>query len=150
MIVKPISDPTPVWSEIRTYLVDDNNELETFGNFIGVFEDEKMAGAFLVKPLNTHCYEIHGGVHPEFWGRGAEICNLMGRSLFVGTPCLKIIAIIPEFNRLMRKCVQKAGMREEGVIRKSFLKYMRLHDQYLYGICKSEIPRIEDVAWKGD
>ena len=139
LTVKWISDPTPVWGEIRSYLVDDNNELELVGTFAGVFEEDIMAGAFLVKPLNPHCYEIHGGVQPDFWGRGPEICDIVGRSLFFGTPCLKIIAIIPEFNRLMRACVQKIGMRQEGIIKKSFLKWMKLHDQYLYGICKSEV-----------
>ena len=114
-----------MWGEIRNYLVDDNNEVETFGQYLGVIEDfsfeqeTRMMGAFLIKKLNEHCYEIHGGVHPDFWGRGPEICDIMGRALFASTPCLKIIAIIPEFNRLMRKCVQKVGMKQEGVITKS-------------------------------
>lgn len=98
-----------------------------------------MAGAFLIRKLNEHCFDIHGGIHPDFFGRGVEICDLMGRALFSNTPCLKIIAVIPEFNKLMRRCVQLTGMKQEGIIKKSFLKWMRLHDQYLYGICKSDV-----------
>ena len=139
MDVEPITDPYPVWGEIRTYLVDDNNELAITGDFLGVFNNGDMAGAFLVKKLNEHCYDIHGGVHPDFWGQGAKICDALGRTIFANSPCLKIVAIIPEFNRLMRKCVTSIGMKQEGIITKSFLKWSRLHDQYVYGICKSEV-----------
>jgi RimJ/RimL family protein N-acetyltransferase len=139
MIVNWITDPSPVWDKIEQFMMDDNNELEKHGQFIGVFENSKMAGAFLVKKLNEHCYEIHGGVHPDFWGQGPEICDILGKTLFSRTPCLKIIAIIPEYNQLMRKCVEKIGMKQEGIITRSFLKWMKLHDQYLYGICKNEV-----------
>lgn len=117
---------------------DDNGGLLDTGQFIGVFDGEKMAGAFLIKPWNTHCYEIHGGVHPDYWGRGQEVCEVMGRALFAGTPCLKIVAIIPVFNRLMIRCVEKIGMKREGTIRKAFLKHMKLHDLCVYGITKQE------------
>jgi len=139
VIAKWIEDPGPVWDEIRVYLVDENNELAEQGIFVGVFDEEKMAGAFLIQKQNEHCYQIHGGVHPDYWGRGPEICDVLGHALFDNTPCLKIIAIIPEFNRLMRKCVQAVGMVQEGIIKKSFLKHMKLHDQYIYGICKGEV-----------
>jgi len=136
--VKWIKDPSPVWDAVKLYMVDDNNYLNYSGQFAGVFYNEKMAGAFKVRKLNEYCYEIHGGVHPDFWGNGPKICEALGRALFSQTPCLKIIAIIPEFNKLMRKCVQSIGMKQEGVIKKSYLKRMRLHDQYLYGISKSD------------
>lgn len=139
MKTKPITDPSPVWDKISQYLVDDGGELVTYGDFLGVFDGDKMAGAFLIKRWNDYCFEIHGGVHPDYWGRGVEICRLLGLSLFYGSPCLKIVAIIPEFNRLMRRCVQKAGMHEEGIIKKSFIKWMRMHDQYIYGATKGDI-----------
>ena len=139
MRVETIKDPSPVWNKIKSYLVDDTGELESSGQFLGVFDGEKMAGAFLIKPMNCFCYEIHGGVDPEYWGRGSEVCDLAGRAVFFSTPCLKLVAIIPEFNRLMRMCVKNLGMKQEGVITKSYLKRYRLHDQYVYGITKGEM-----------
>ena len=110
-----------------------------------------MAGAFHVKPWSDHCYEIHGGVHPDYWGRGVEVVGFAGKVLFAGTPCLKIVAIIPEFNRLMRRCVQKLGMKQEGVITKSFLKWMKMHDQYVYGMTKTEARKLfPELGMKGD
>lgn len=134
----PIEDPYPVWSLIKNRLSDDSGELDKSGPFIGVFENSEMLGAFSIKIWNDHCYQIHGGVRPDQFGRGAKICDVMGRTLLFNTPCLKIVAIIPGFNRLMRACVQKIGLKQEGVVTKSFLKWSRLHDQYVYGITKGE------------
>ena len=134
---KFIKDPFPVWDEIKIYLSDDGGELIQSGTFIGVFENE-MAGAFLVKPWTDYCYEVHGGVAKKYWGRGPEICKAMGVFLFQKTPCLKIVAIIPEFNQLMRLTVRKIGMKQEGIITKSFMKRFRMWDQYVYGITKGE------------
>ena len=133
-----IDDPYPVWNAIRSRLADDTGNLVTVGDFLGVFENERMAGAFLIKRWNEHTYEIHGGVHPEYWGRGSQVVELAGRALFAGTPCLKIVAIIPAFNKLMRKCVTDLGMKQEGIVTKSFLKWMKMHDQFVYGITKGE------------
>ncbi len=133
-----IDDPYPVWNAIKGRLADDNGSLVTVGDFLGIFDGERMAGAFLIKRWNGYCYELHGGVHPDYWGKGPEIVELAGRVLFAATPCLKIVAIIPEFNRLMRRCVERLGMKQEGIVTKSFLKWMKLHDQYIYGVTKGE------------
>jgi RimJ/RimL family protein N-acetyltransferase len=138
MIAQFTDNPYPVWDRIRSRLSDDYGNLATSGDFIAVYDEGRMAGAFLIKRWNEHCYEVHGGVHPDYWGRGPEVCELMGRALFAGTPCLKLVAIIPEFNRLMRRCVEKVGMKQEGIVTKSFLKWMKLHDQIVYGVTKGE------------
>lgn len=133
-----INDPYPVWNQIRNRLQDDNKELPVVGDFLGIFDGDTLAGAFQVKLWNAHCYEIHGGVSPEYFGQGVRICRVLGKALFTYTPCLKIVVVIPEFNHLMRSCVQQTGMQQEGVIKKAFLKWYRLHDLYVYGICKSQ------------
>lgn len=138
MIAKWIDSPSPVWVAIKSRMVDDSDELVSSGKFAGVFDGDKMAGAFLVVPWSNFCFQIHGGVHPDFWGHGPRICFQAGKLIFEQTSCLKIVAIIPEFNSLMRKCVLKCGMVQEGIIKKSYLKWFRLHDQYVYGITKGE------------
>ena len=138
MILKQIDNPYSVWGATKKKPPEGNGETNTQGYFVGVFDEEKIAGAFLVKAWNENCYEIHGSVHPDYWGRGVEICEFMGRELFLKTPCLKIVAVIPEFNRLMRRCVQKIGMEQEGIIKKSYLKNMKLYDMYVYGMTKMQ------------
>jgi len=148
---KWIDDPSPVWENIKTFLSDDSGDLDEEGPFLGVFDGEKMVGAFLVRWWNEYCCELHGGVCRDHWGRGPEICDLAGKSIFYSTPCLKLVAIIPAFNRLMCKCVQKLGMKQEGRITKSYLKWSRLHDQIVWGITKTEMRTRDDsyAYWKG-
>jgi RimJ/RimL family protein N-acetyltransferase len=141
MEAKWVKDPSEVWDRIKYSMTDDNSELVTEGLFIAVFDQDKMAGAFLVKPWSDVCFEIHGGVHPDYWGKGVQVCEVMGRALFTGTSCIKIVAAVPEYNRLMRSCLRRIGMRNEGIVTKAFLKNFRLHDLYLYGICKSQVER---------
>lgn len=143
MIVKPIDDPWPVWRYIKADLQDQDESLDITGTFMGVFDEERMAGAFLIKPRSDYCLEIHGGVHPDYFGRGREICQTLGLALFKGTPCLKIVAFVPEFNRLMRNTLLKIGMKHEGTFTNSFLKGMKLHNEYIYGISKSEVPECQ-------
>jgi len=131
-----------VWDDIRSYLADDTGELETEGQFLGIFDGEIMAGAFLIKPWSAYCYELHGGVLKKYWGKGPEICAMAGRTVFYSSPCLKLVAIVPEFNRPMRSCVQKAGMKQEGIVKNSYLKWSRLHDQYVYGVTRTEMRQI--------
>lgn len=135
-------DPSPVWSRIKSYLADDTGALDYQGRCIGVFDGQCMAGAFLVRPWSEFCFEMHGGVDPVYWGRGDVICDLAGRGVFYSTPCLKIVAIVPEFNRMMRACLLRVGLKQEGVVSKSYLKHGKMHDQYIYGITKQEMRKI--------
>ena len=138
MEFKWINDPSPVWNEIKDYMIDEEGELRKEGKFLGGYEDGKLVAAFEIRPWTTYCYEIHGGLHPSCFGRGKEICTEMGLTLFRNTPCLKIVAIVPEYNKKMRNCLVACGLNQEGVIKSAFLRYMRLHDLYVYGITRGE------------
>jgi RimJ/RimL family protein N-acetyltransferase len=135
-----------LFEEIKTYLSDDTGEIESRGEFVGVFDGDCSAGVYLVSPWNQFCYQIHGGVGKEYWGRGPEVCWYAGNFIFNTTPCIKIVAIIPEFNRLMCKCVAKLGMIKEGKVTKSYLKWSRLHDQIIYGITKTQFRQRGDLC----
>ena len=131
--------PYPAWEGIEKYMADDSGWEIPHGPFLSTFIDGEMAGAFVVIPWSEYCVQIHGGVARKFWGRGVEICTDMGMFLFTVTPCVKIVAIVPESNRLMRNCLVKTGLKEEGKIEKSFIKNMRFQDQYVYGIHRGEV-----------
>lgn len=138
MIANWIQDPSEVWDKIKDFLVDDGGEYIRDGKYIGVFDGGIMVGAFLIKPLNDYCYEVHGGISPEYFGNGFTVCREMGLFLFNHTPCLKIVAIVPVFNERMCKCLEKIGLRKEGVLTKSFMKGFKMHDQVVMGITKQE------------
>lgn len=148
MITKNIIDPMPIWNLIKRSMLDDYEDMDLSWQFFGVFDGDRMAGAFGVKQWNSHCFEVNGGIHPEFFGRGVEICDHFGRSIFANTPCLKIVAIVPEYNHLMRRCLEKVGLIKEGVISKSILKWSRLHDQIVYGIRKSDVKIERRIVWQ--
>lgn len=141
--VRQISDPMPVWSDILYFISDDTREIKKDGFFLGIFDGKEMAGAFLINTWNSFCYEIHGGVSRDYWGKGVDICLALGNFLFDYTPCVKIVAPIPEYNRPMASCLKKCGLVEEGRITKAFIKRYRFHDIIMYGIKKSERGR----AW---
>lgn len=128
--------PFPAWSGIEHLMCDDSGVAVPDGDYICVYNNDIMAGAFLVKPWTMYCWEIHGGVNKRFWGRGVEICYEAAAHLFRTTPCIKLVAIIPEFNRLMIRCVEKNGMVQEGRITKSFLRDMKMYDQLVYGVSR--------------
>lgn len=134
-----IKDPSPVWSEIKSYMTDDSGELATEGTFVGTYVDGELAGAFMVVPWTNYCFQLHGGVIKKHWGKGKDICLSLGVFLFNNTPALKLVAAIPDFNHLMRKCVQAAGLKQEGIITKAFLKRMKLHNLYIYGIGRESL-----------
>jgi RimJ/RimL family protein N-acetyltransferase len=139
MIIKPINTPYPLWDLIRGKMTDYTGDLATEGNFIGAFDDDgSMIGAFSIRLWNTVCYEIHGGIHPENFGRGVEICGAVGDAIFKRTPCIKLIAPIPEYNSLMIRCVKMCGMKQEGSITRAFMKDMKLYNILLFGITKAE------------
>lgn len=140
--VTAIDSPYPLWNDLKPYMTDDNEKIEDDGNFLGVFDGKIMAAVFLVKPWSDTCYEIHGGVSKKYWGKGVEILEDLGRAIFTMSSCLKIVAIVPEFNQPMRKCLQKVGLVQEGIIKKAFMKRMRLHDLYVYGVTKTEAQKM--------
>ena len=131
--------PYPAWSGIEERMCDDESWSIPEGPFLSTFIDEEMAGSFHIRPWSSYCYEIHGGVSKKFWGKSVEIFTNMGMFIFTQTPCTKIVCIVPEYNRLMRAALLKTGLKQEGCITKSFIRWMRMHDQYVYGINRGEV-----------
>ena len=140
--IAPIDDPMPVWDGIRQWMIDDTKELYPVGTFVGAFDNDRLVAAFSIIPWTAQCFQIHGGVSRDYWGEGSKICYDFGLFLFNTTECMKIVAIIPEFNRLMRRCLLSVGMKEEGRISKAFIKHYKIHDLLIFGIQRREV-----TAW---
>jgi len=91
-------------------------------------------GFFLFHPLNYITVEVHTCILPEWRGRSIKYARRAIAWMFRNTQYRKIVTHVPEYNRKALAYAQKAGMRIEGVNRKSFMKNGVIYDQYLLGV----------------
>lgn len=104
-----------------------------------VKEEENICGAYLLEFRNCRCYEVHTCILPEYRGKKAIEIGKQGLEwIFNNTPCLKIITHVPECNPKAFVYARKCGFKQEGINRRSFMKYGILQDQYVLGICKEK------------
>jgi hypothetical protein len=97
---------------------------------------------FMLFPRNAVCSEVHTSILPE--GRGKEGLDAAKRTIawiWENTPIVKVISFVPSCNRPAILFALQAGLRKEGLIKKSFLKNGILYDEILVGISK------EDTKW---
>lgn len=100
--------------------------------------DETKSGIVMIDQMNGICCQVHAALLPELWGKGLEFVKATIRWGFAKTRYMKIIAIIPEFNRLTIRIVKECGFAKEGILKKSFLKNWKMHDQVIFGLTKAE------------
>lgn len=130
--------------KIWRHIVDDGNGLPDEFNvpdsdsiYWLVPNDGSDLGVFMVHPVNNFMFEVHTALLPEAYGDKAKIAaKKLIEWVFENTQCLKLITHVPEYNRLAYKFALNAGMKEEGLITKSFMRNGKLIDQYVLGIGK--------------
>ena len=97
-----------------------------------------IIGLFAFVPDNTICWQAHVAMLPKVPPRithqaGRQIVNW----IFSNTPCCRIIASIPAYNRAaIRFGLQVMGLTGYGVNESSFQRHGRLWDQILLGRSK--------------
>lgn len=102
-------------------------------------EDGVWKGLALLKPWNTITYETHVCVLPEFRGASAvQFGKDVIAWMFRNSKCRKIVAVLPETNKRALSFALSVGMKEEGFIKKSFLKSGKVLNQLLLGIEKGD------------
>ncbi|MEW5709849.1 MAG: GNAT family N-acetyltransferase [Pseudomonadota bacterium] len=98
---------------------------------------ERPAGLYVIYPHNSIMYEVHACILPEYRGAAArEAARAMVQWVFAHTPCRKLIALVPAFNRLAHQYARRVGFMDVGVITRSYLKAGVLYDQHLLAIEK--------------
>lgn len=100
--------------------------------------DDNEDGIVRLDHVNGVCCQVHIAVTPCMWGKGVEFGKKCIEWAIVNTRYIKVIAMIPIYNKLTIRLVKKCGFKQEGLIKKSFLKNWKLHDQVLFGITKRE------------
>lgn len=93
-------------------------------------------GLLIVEPRNGICADVHVALNNSAIGKAKEICSEAIQWLFDNSPFSRINASIPEFNQLAIKLARDVGMELIGINKESFMKYGKIHDQYIFGLSK--------------
>jgi ribosomal-protein-alanine N-acetyltransferase len=108
-------------------------ELQSEGKLVG------MAGFGNVDETHRHG-EIGYVLSRKYWNRGimSEAVGLIVREGFSSLGLEKIIGRCIDENIGSRRVLEKAGFRQEGLLRRQFLKRETYRDIALYGLLRSE------------
>ena len=97
-------------------------------------------GVFIFRRQNAIQYDIHACLLPVSRGpKAIEAARAAMAWMFANTPCRKVNARVPTFNRHAYRLARKAGMQDEGTDRASFLKGGVAYDQHALGITCEEL-----------
>ena len=104
------------------------------GHFYLMNEEKTVVGR--IDQMNGVTCIIHIASFPEMLGSVYPFM-IEGRDwLFKNTSYVKIVGIVPEYNKAAIALGKRCGFKIEGKITKSFLKDWVLHDQIIFGLSK--------------
>ena len=95
---------------------------------------EIPAGLVAFYPENCITCVPHMGILPEYRGIGTEALKLGIDWMFANTPCRKLVARPPVFNKAIIRVFEKCGFSIEGRSPRSFLRHGVLHDRLCFGL----------------
>ncbi len=102
-------------------------------------QDGKHLGVYYVHPHSRTTCEIHTCLMPEARGKLAKIAaNEVLLWLFSNTEFEKVVTHVPVNNPLALAYARRAGMKDEGINRKSIRVSGELIDQFSLGVTKDE------------
>ena len=96
----------------------------------------QLAGLVTFIPVNAITWNPHINIFPNFRGCGTGAMQAAIDWMFDNTPCLKLVAFPPEYNKAMIRVFQKCGFQDEGYSRKSFRFKGVIYDRLLLGMRK--------------
>ena len=102
-----------------------------------IMNDEET-GVVRIDPVNGICCIVHIATLPELWGTAESFVMEVIDWGINNTAYNKVIALVPEYNKLTLRLCLKCGFEQEGRIKKSFLKNWKFHDLVLFGLTKTD------------
>ena len=88
-------------------------------------------------PINSITWNPHIAILPEFRGCGTDTMYAGIQWMFQNTPCQKIVAYPPGYNKAMIRVFEKCGLHREGLSPDSFMFRGKVYDRILMGIERS-------------
>lgn len=125
--------------KVNPWLVDDLSPINyspVIHESIIYLVDDKKTGVTRFDPMNGICCQAHIATVPDMWGKAVEFSKLSIEWIFKHTGYQKIVAMIPEYNRLAIRVARMVDMKQEGNITSSFLKDWKLHSLIIFGLDK--------------
>lgn len=105
--------------------------------YVLVRDGDDLLGLFAFNPLNAVCFNTHICLLPNAWGeRAREAGREVVRWMWEHSPAVRLIGIVPEYNRLALRLARACGFEQFGVNRRSHLKDGELHDEIFLGVSK--------------
>lgn len=98
----------------------------------GIISDAPI-GCILFAQVNSVTWNPHIGILPMYRGNGTEAMGLGVQWMFDNTPCRKIVANPPSYNKAMIRVFEKCNFNYEGRSPKSVLRNGLLHDRLMMG-----------------
>ncbi len=71
-------------------------------------------------------------------GVGTMAVRLLAKNVFTLTPIRKLIAIVHEDNAASRKVLEKAGFKQEGLLREHFVINGEIANEAIYGLLRRD------------
>jgi len=100
--------------------------------------NKEETGVVRIDPMNGICCIVHIATLPELWGKAEAFVMEVIDWGINNTAYSKVVALIPEYNKLTLRLCLKCGFEQEGRIKKSFLKNWKFYDQVLFGLTKTD------------
>lgn len=113
--------------------------IRMFGDHVLIKKGSEPMGSFSFIPRNSIMAEIHSAILPQFRGQNsADAARIAFNIAFRELEYEKIITWCPVDNPAALHLARKVGMKDEGIVTKSFYRNGVLVDQVLLGITKEE------------
>ena len=108
--------------------------------YVLVRDGDELIAMYIFRQRGAVTFEIHAQVlHQHRKEYSGATCRAALQWILDETDVAKIIAWVPEIYPNVRNFAVSQGFQVEGINRKSYLKNGELHDQWLFGITRSEI-----------
>jgi RimJ/RimL family protein N-acetyltransferase len=100
-------------------------------------ESGAVVGIVTLIPQNAVCFELHAALLRPLWGtRSREALRGAVEWAWRETPARRIVAAVPEYNRLAVKLAMQSGFEPFGWNRGAFLKGGQLHNVLHLGVSR--------------
>lgn len=105
---------------------------------LGAYAGGNLVAIFVIRGHSRILWEVHTCILPEYRGATADAAAKALIAYVFEHGCLKLITLVPSFNRAAMLFALHAGLRMEGTLKASFQKGGRLYDQALLSVNKEQ------------
>jgi len=112
--------------------------------YLGCVVNDKLIGLYVLHWLNGVTLQGHAHILKEFRAdHSLKSCrSIMTWILEKIHRCKKIACFVPWVYPNVKQFLAASGLKEEGILRKSFALNGQLHDQWIMGITRDEMQEI--------